>query len=112
MNFKDEDEAIEHLILSGALEIAAIDVETGEALYNFTDKLIDVSPELHREVSLYFSQETMALWEEGFLDMDITEQNPVVRLTQKALNEESVEKLSKDRQYALKELVRIFTLNR
>jgi len=110
MNFKDEDDAIEQLILLGALEISAIDMETGEALYNFTDKLVDVCPELHNEMSTYFSQETMALWEEGFLEMDVTEQNPVVRITQKALDQNAVAKLSKDRQYSLKELIKLFTL--
>jgi hypothetical protein len=112
VNFKDEDDAIEQLILNGALEVAGIDMETGEPLYNFTEKLIDVSPELHTEISTYFSQETMALWEEGFLEMDVTEKNPIVRLTQKALDQNAIAKLSKDRQYTLKELIRIFALDK
>ena len=109
MNFKDEDDAIEQLILSGALEVAGIDIDTGEPVYNFTEKLIDVSPELHTEVSTYFSNETMFLWQEGFLDMDITEKNPTVRLTQKALDEIAVASLNKDRQYTLKEIIRIIS---
>jgi hypothetical protein len=109
VNFKDEDDAIEQLILSGALEVAGIDIDTGEAVYNFTEKLIQVSPELHTEVSTYFSNETMFLWQEGFLDMDITEKNPVVRLTQKALDEIEVANLNKDKQYTLKEIIRIIS---
>ena len=112
LNFKDEDDAIEQLILAGALEIAGIDMDTGEPVYNFTQKLIDVDPELHSEVSTYFSRETMALWEEGFLEMDVTEKNPKVRLTQKALDEMSVANLDKQKQYTLKEIIRIITLDR
>lgn len=112
MEFKDEDDAIEQLILAGALEIAGIDIDTGEPVYNFTEKLIDVSPELHSEVSTYFSRETLDLWQEGFLDMDVTEKNPVVRLTQKALNEIEVANLDKEKQYTLKEIIRIITLDR
>lgn len=107
MNFKDEDDAIDQLILSGALEVAGIDINTGEPVYNFTEKLIEVSPELHKEVSLYFSRETMSLWSQGFLDMDVTEKNPLVTLTAKALDPEEVSKLSKESQMTLNEIVRI-----
>ena len=107
LNFEDEDEVINQLILSGALEVAGIDIDTGEPLYNFTEKLIEVSPELHTEVSTYFSNETMFLWQEGFLDMDVTEKNPTVRLTKKALDEIAVAGLNKDKQYTLKEIIRI-----
>lgn len=107
MNFKDEDDAIDQLILSGALEVAGIDINTGEPVYNFTEKLIDVSPELHKEVALYFSRETMSLWSQGFLDMDVTEKNPLVTLTPKAFNSEEVSKLSKESQMTLNEIVRV-----
>ena len=112
LDFKDEDEAIEQLILAGALEVAGIDMDTGEPVYNFTEKLIDVNPELHSEVSTYFTRETMALWEEGFLEMDVTEKNPVVRLTQKALDEIAVANLDKQKQYTLKEIIKIITLDK
>jgi hypothetical protein len=109
MNFKDEDDAIDQLILSGALEVAGIDIETGEPMYNFTDKLVEVSPELHNEVSTYFSRETMSLWSEGFLNMDVTEKNPMVTLTEKALDDEELSKLSKESQTTLKEIIRVIS---
>jgi hypothetical protein len=112
MNFKDEDDAIDQLILSGALEVAGIDMETGDPIYNFTEKLIEVSPELHKEVSIYFSRETMSLWSEGFLDMDVTEKNPMVTLTEKAFNDSEIEKLSKEKQGTLKEIIRVIGLDR
>jgi hypothetical protein len=99
----NEDQIISDLILSGALEIAGIDMETGEPLYNFTQKLIDINPELHNEMSTYFSQEAMALWQHGFISMDVTEKNPVVKLLPKAFDREEVEKLDKNHQYSLKE---------
>lgn len=101
-----EDEFIENLILNGALEVAGIDIETGEPLYNFTEKLQDVNPELHEEVFTFFSKEAMVLWEKGFLDMDITEKNPTVKLTPKALNEIDVMTLDKDKQFTLKQIIK------
>lgn len=103
----EEYRIIEDLILQGALEVAGIDLETGEPLYNFTHKLKTINPALHNEFSKYFSSETMALWEYGFLDMDITNINPVVRVTKKAFDPESVAKLSKGHQYTLKEIIRV-----
>lgn len=102
-----EEQIIEDLILQGALEVAGIDLETGEALYNFTSKLKDVSPHLHDEFSTYFSKETMALWENGFISMDITQSNPIVMLTPKAFDSNEIVKLNKDHQYTLKEIIRI-----
>lgn len=109
MNFKDEDDAIDQLILSGALEVAGIDMETGEPMYNFTEKLIEVSPELYKDVFLYFSRETMSLWSDGFLNMDVTEKNPIVSLTEKAFNNEEVSKLTKESQRTLKEIIRVIS---
>lgn len=103
---EEEDKIIEDLILKGALEVAGIDIETGEPLYNFTHKLKDVSPELDQEMQTFFSQEMMFLWENGFVEMDITEKDPIVRLTEKAFNNEEVLKLDKTRQYTLKDIIR------
>ena len=107
----DEESMFEDLILSGALEVAGVDIDTGEMLYNFTDKLKDINPKLHNEFSTYFSTEISGLWENGFIEMDITEKNPMVSLTKKALDEKEVNKLDKQKQYTLKEIIRIM-LNR
>lgn len=103
----DENEIIEDLILNGGLEVAGIDIETGEPLYNFTSKLKEINPQLHNEFSHYFTSETMALWQYGFISMDITEPNPLVTLLPKAFNREEVDKLDKNHQYTLKEIIRI-----
>ena len=43
----EEDNIIDNLILQGALQPAGIDLETGEMLYNFTETLKEINPELH-----------------------------------------------------------------
>ncbi len=102
----EDDKIIEDLILKGALEVSGIDIETGEPLYNFTHKLKDVNPELDQEIQTFFSQEMMFLWENGFVEMDITEKNPIVKLTDKAFNAQEVLKLDKNKQYTLKDIIR------
>jgi hypothetical protein len=61
-------------------------------------------------MSDYISTETMSLWAEGFLDIDVTETNPMVRLTPKAFDDAEIRKLSKEKQYTLKEIIRIISL--
>lgn len=100
------ENSIEQLILSGALEPAGIDLDTGEPLYNFTEKLQDVYPELHAEAYTYFTREAMNLWELGFIEMDITSENPMVSLTSKAFDASEMLKLEKNQQFTLKEMIR------
>ena len=101
------EEIMEQLILSGALEPAGIDSETGEFLYNFTPKLKDVSPILYEEHVAHVNTELMRLWENGFLDIDLTEENPIVRLTPKAFDETEILNLSKEDRWGIQEIKRI-----
>lgn len=102
-----EDDFIDALILNGALEIAAIDMETGEALYKFTDKLKQISPELYETQQAMFHEELMALWEDGFVNLDPMEKNPIVTLTPKAFSATHVDKLDDSKKSTLKEVIRI-----
>lgn len=97
---------IEDLILSGAVEVAGIDPDTGEMLYNFTDKLKDISPILHREVNNMFDSHISRLWELDMIDMDITLENPIVRLTKKAFHPAFISKLNEEERHTLKEIKR------
>ena len=97
---------IEDLILSGALEPAGIDPESGEMLYNFTDKLKDVSPVLHREVNNAFNAHVMKLWELGMVSMDITDKNPLVQLTEKSFEPDLISQLNDEELYTLREIKR------
>ncbi len=103
----DDDQIIETLILNGGLEVAGIDIETGEALYNFTDKLESISPEIHKVAKNYFHLEMMNLWQKGFLDISLEEDNPLVSLTDKALDSDKVSELDRDEQHSLNEVIRI-----
>jgi hypothetical protein len=103
----EDDEIIEKLILTGALEIAGIDTETGDFLYNFTDNLAKISPEIYKDMNSYFYSEMVTLWENGFIEMDITDTNPKITLTDKILDNESIKKLDRNSQHSLKEIIRI-----
>lgn len=59
------DALIEHLILQGGIEIADIDLETGETYYNITDKLKEISPELYRNLEDQFKNHLFVLNERG-----------------------------------------------
>lgn len=59
------DALIEHLILQGGIEIADIDLETGETHYNITDKLKEISPELYRNLEDQFKNHLFILSERG-----------------------------------------------
>ena len=102
-----EDNFIEYLILEGALEIAAIDMDTNEPLYRFTDKLHDISPELYDEHTKTFYADVMDLWQIGFLNINLEDPNPVVSLTEKSFDMEQVKLLDKDKRYTLNEIVRL-----
>lgn len=101
-----EDDAFEELILSGAIEISGIDEQSGEMLFNFTEKLRDVDPKLYDKMTDFFHQELMRLWEKGFISMDITQKNPTVSLTQKALDEIEISSLTIDQRVHLEDIIK------
>ena len=102
-----EDQIIEDLILVGALEVVGLDLDSGEPVYNFTERLKEFSPDLHDEMNNYFHSEMMFLWENGFVEMDIMQDDPIVKLTSKAFDRSEVANLDKDKQYTLRELIRV-----
>lgn len=101
-----DDQIIESLILNGGLEVSAIDINTGEALYTFTDKLEQVNPELHAAAKNYFYLEMMNLWEKGFLDIDLESDDPVVSITEKALDEDETNSLDETSKHSLSQVVK------
>jgi hypothetical protein len=88
---KSNDEIITELITKGAIEIDAIDQETGEFLYKITDKMKDVNKALYDEHinSIYAS--TMYFWEKGLVEFsDFSAINPTISLTVKAFDSEAI----------------------
>lgn len=105
-----EQKIIDKLVLSGAMEFAGVDNNTGEMLYQFTPKLKEIMPELYEEHLNYVNKEIMGLWEKGFVNVDLFSDNPIVTLTHKALDEEAISKLSKEDRWAIEEIRRILSL--
>lgn len=105
MDESDKD-IIDYLLLNGALEPAGVS-ETGEPMYNFTPKLKQVLPELYKEHVKHVNSELMALWEKGFINMDLFDDNPTVTLSKKAFDDTEISKLSEEDQFSIREIKRI-----
>ena len=104
---------IEDLILAGVVEVAGIDSNTGEFLYNFTDKLKEIMPALHREHMNSVNREIMFLWQKGFLDIeDLSIDNPIIRLTPKALDPQEIKTLDPDMQESMAQIVYLLSKDR
>ena len=99
--------ALVNLIDKGAIAFEGID-ENGEPIYRFTEKLQEVAPDLYKMHMSILNSEIMALWEKGFVDMDLFEENPVVKLTAKAFNKNEVENLNETLYDFLKQIKRIY----
>ena len=64
MNAKN-DALVEHLLLQGGLEVADIDLQTGETYYNITDKLKELNPGLYQELEDQFKHHLFVLDKRG-----------------------------------------------
>ena len=102
----DEFDIIDKLILNGGLEFAGKDSETGEPLYKPTDRLKEIDSRLSEELSVYFSEVTLKLWEKGFLDMDVTDRDPLVKLGPNSLDAVAIKSLPKDERVIIEEIVK------
>ena len=110
MNEKSDNELINSLILNGALEVAALDKDTGEFLYSFTPKIKELMPNVYEEHIKTVNHEVMNLWEKGFLDIDFFSEEPIITLAKKATSKEAIKALSENERWSLLEIVRL--LNR
>jgi hypothetical protein len=104
---KEEDQLIEKLILDGGLEAVAVDQESGELLYSFTPKIQELMPNLYSEHLNEVNANVMNLWEKGFVNVDFFAQDPLITLTEKAVDSKSVSELSKQERWNLFEVIRL-----
>lgn len=104
-DFDNLEYMMEDLMLQGAIEIVGVDSETGEFLYTFTQKLAEINPRIYEAMLEDFHSSIMRLWEAGFLSMDVTDENPIVRATEKVFDKESIAKLSKNDKIALEDIL-------
>ena len=86
-------EKIDELLLNGSLEVSGI-TEDGSFTFVFTNKLKENDPETYAAVTRHFYSLIAKFWEMGFLEFDISESNPLVRLTDKAFDREAISQLS------------------
>ena len=104
---KEEDQIIERLILDGGLEAVAVDQESGELLYSFTPKIQKLMPQLYSEHLNEVNSNIMNLWEKGFINIDFFAEEPLITLTEKAVNQDSINELSSDERWNLFEVIRL-----
>jgi hypothetical protein len=103
------EEIIDDLILKGGLEFAGVDSETGEPMYRPTGILKSIDPKLSNDMAVYFSATTLRLWEKGFIDMDVTLEDPLVKLADKSFDIEAVNSLDKEERVVIKEIIRVLS---
>lgn len=101
------DMMIEKLILIGAMEVSGIN-EKGEFLYGFTPKLKEIDPELFHIIQDTINDGIMSLWVDGYLDVDMTAEQPLVRLTEKCFDEAALDELDLNRRKFLEGIIERF----
>lgn len=89
------DEFFNELLEQGAIELSAMD-ENGSPLYSFTEKMIELAPGLAERLQDTFHNDMMRLWQLGFLEMDVTQVNPTVKITNLAVDNEQIGTLPQD----------------
>ena len=97
---------VDNLILEGGIEFAGVDAETGEMLYTLTPKIKEIMPELYEEHVNFINNDLMALWEKGFVDIDLFSEDPLIYISNKSYDKNEVMKLSKEERWSLQELKR------
>ena len=103
----NEEDIIHDLILKGGLKFEGLDAMSGELLYSFTPKIKQLMPDLYKEHMNLVNQEVMNLWQKGFIDMDLLSDDPVITVTEKALDRTQVKRLTTQEQWSLSEIKRV-----
>lgn len=101
INEEEVNKMIESMILAGYVELDGIDSETGEFLYRVSPKLYEAIPDLEEKLQAAFLDEVYNLWVKGMVNMDTTQLNPTVSLTENAFDEEKVSQLTIEERHTL-----------
>jgi hypothetical protein len=94
MGEKEVNEMIDNLVLMGYLDVVGIDSDSGEFLYGVSPEIKKLIPQIAEELNEMFLKQVENLWTKGFVSMDVTEQNPMVSLTELAFDQNKVDALS------------------
>jgi hypothetical protein len=103
-----DNQMIEELILDGTLEIAGL-TDSGEFTYSFTDKVQEQHPEIYESLQKMLYQNIAKFWELGFIDFDVTVSDPIVKLTEKAFDEQAITDLDEMDRLKLYVLIKAIT---
>jgi hypothetical protein len=104
----DPKDIIDSLILSGALEVTAIDSESGQLVYAVTDKMEELAPEIYREINDQIHKDVMSLWQKNLLIVDIMSDKPEVCPTEMALDRANWTNLSDSEYSTMNTVMRMF----
>jgi hypothetical protein len=102
-----EQKIIDDFLSSGALEMVGIDEKTQQPMYKVTPKMKKINPLFYKEHEDNVHLETMGLWELGFLEIDVTEENPIVKLLPSAFDNQKINKLSTEQRFVLEDIKNI-----
>ena len=103
---KDQD-AITHLILKGALEVAGVNGLNGELLYTITPKMKEIMPKIYEDHIRKVNKELLNLWEKGYVNIDFFLEDPLVTISKKGLDKQALSKLTLEENWALEEVKRL-----
>lgn len=98
---EQSSEIFDSMILDGSIEVAGLAPDSKGFIYNFASDLEERNPELFSTVSEYFYKLILSLWEKGFLDISVLEDDIDISVTDLSRNEEAVKQLSDFEQSAL-----------
>jgi phosphomevalonate kinase len=101
-------EMIDALILTGALEISAMDSETGEMVFAVTEKMEELAPEIYKEIVDQAHKDVMSLWAKGLLVMDVASESPEVCPSEEALDRANWLGLSNSEYSMMNTVMRMF----
>ena len=106
-----KDKMFEHLILIGAVEPSGMDMDTGEMLFSFSEKINEISPSLAKAVRDRFSATMMNLWSKGFIELKYDNNSedpldPMVFLTDKCNDEFAISVLPDFENIVLTNIIR------
>lgn len=85
-------ELMDKLILAGAVQPSGV-TESGEMTFSFTEKLREEFPDVYESVNLHMMSLVSKFWGMGFINFYMSEDEPIITLTEKSFNQEEIAKL-------------------
>ena len=104
----DPKDIIDALILNGALEVSAIDSETGQFVYTVTEKMAELAPEIYEEINNQIAKDIMTLWQKRLLIVNVMSDSPEVSPSEVGLDRANWINLSDSEYSTMNTVMRLF----